>query len=244
MRKAHKQNETHRNQILALLLIVLGFYSGAMGSEAAHVELSADHSMVVDAGGKAIRIFGRIYAQRFNNAQGDEAHYHLLVWNKGTSLQALIETPVDDLAFHAELLKLGARPGNNLNMAAWTHRHNAHDTASHTKVTGSALDIRIAWDTSPASIPISHIFVQLPARSRDSLMAWRFGGNRDRLFNQLPFGSRPGCLVCLYSCPSGKVSNSALSIHDYVATPSRFVVNTNLVPVDGTPVIVPFRIHD
>jgi hypothetical protein len=244
MRKTIKHNAYRRVQIITLLLIVLAIGSSANGNTTVPVEPLAEHPMIVDVEAKAIRIFGRIYAQRFNDAQGEEAHYHLLVWNKGTSPHALIETPVDDLAFHTELMKLGARPGNNLSMAAWTHRHNAHDTASHTKVTGSALDIRITWDTSPAGIPISHIFVQLPALSRDSLMAWRFGGNRDRLFNQLPFGSRPGCLVCLYSCPSGKVSNSALSVHDYVAAPTSFVANTNLVPVDGTPVIVTFRIHD
>lgn len=244
MRKTNGQNVDRRITIGTLLFLVLALGSGASGSEATPVEPSAERPMVVQAETKEIRIFGRIYAQRFNDAQGEEAHYHLLVWNKGTSPHALIETPADDLAFHTELMKLGARPGNNLSMAAWTHRHDAHDTASRTKVTGSALDIRIAWNTNPAGIPISHIFVQPPAPSPDSFMSWRFGGNRDRLFNQLPFGSRPGCLVCLYSCPSGKVSNSAMSVHDYVATPSRFVANTNPVPVDGTPVIVTFLLHD
>ena len=244
MRTTNRGNRSRWITTRTLLLVVLVAGRGATGNTAPPVEPSAHQPMVVQTATKAIRIFGRIYAQRFNDAQGEEAHYHLIVWNKGTSPYALIETPVDDLAFHAEVLKLGARPGNNLSMAAWTQRHTAHDTASHTKVTGSALDIHIAWNTNPADIPISHIFVQPPAHSPDSFMSWRFGGNRDRLFNQLPFGSRPGCLVCLYSCPSGKVSNGALSVHDYVAAPARFVANIDLVPVDGTPVIVTFRIHD
>jgi hypothetical protein len=244
MRKTHGCNQSRWITIRVLLLMVLILGSGAMGNTALPVEPSAERPMVVQAETQAIRLFGRIYARRFNDAQGDEARYHLLVWNNGTSPYALIETPVDDLAFHTELLKLGVRPGNNLSMAAWTQRHHAHDTASHEKVTGSALDIRIAWSTNPAGVPISHVFAQPSATSTHPLMTWRFGGNRDRLFNQLPFGSRPGCLVCLYSCPSGKVSNSALSVHDYVAAPTRFMADTNLVPVDGTPVIVTFRLHD
>lgn len=244
MRKTNERNRSRWIKVSTLLLMVLAVGSGAIGSAASPVEPSAERPMVVQAETKEIRIIGRIYAQRFNDAQGDEAHYHLLVWNNGTSPHALIETPVDDLALHAALVKLGAQPGNNLSMAAWTHRHDAHDTASQAKVTGSALDIHIAWSTNPAGVPMSHVLTQPPATSPHSLITWRFGGNRDRLFNQLPFGSRPGCLVCLYSCPSGKVSNSALSVHDYVAAPTRFVADTNLVPVDGTPVIVTFRIHD
>jgi hypothetical protein len=247
MRTTNEHNEHNEDrwvQIVTLLLMVLAVGSRAIGNTALPVEPSAEHPMVVHAETKEIRLFGRIYAQRFNDAQREEAHYHLLVWNKGTSPTALIETPVDDLAFHTEVMKLGARPGNNLSMAAWTHRLDAHDTASHETVTGSALDIRIAWSANPSGVLISRVFTQSPATSTHPLMTWRFGGNRDRLFNQMPFGSRPGCLVCLYSCPSGKVSNSALSVHDYVVTPTRFVANTNLVPADGTPVIVTFRIHD
>jgi hypothetical protein len=189
-----------------------------------------------------IQIFATIYPGRFNAAQGDEAHYHFLVWEGGTSANALIETPADDLAFHDALIALGARPGDNLAMAAWNERNHSHHPMSLAKVTGSPLEVRISWNAKPLGVPVSQIFRQPSITNPQLPVEWRFGGNRDRWFNRVPLAPRPGCLVCLYSCPSGKVSNGALSIHDYVETPTRFVADTTLLPPDGTPVIVTFRV--
>jgi len=192
---------------------------------------------------KEVQVFGIIYPARFNAAPGDEAHYHLLVWQGGASANALIETPADDLALHSALVKLGAQPGDNLTMASWNQRHDAHSTAPLEKVTGSTLEIRVSWESNPVGIPVDQAFRQSAIHTQQSAIDWRFGGNRDRWFNRIPLASRPGCLVCLYSCPSGKVSNGALSIHDYVTVPSRFVANTDILPPDGTPVIVTFRVQ-
>jgi hypothetical protein len=110
------------------------------------------------------------------------------------------------------------------------------------KVTGNPLDVRIIWEGNSTGLPIDQIFRRSAIRDPQSAVEWRFGGNRERWFNRIPFAPRPGCLACLYSCPSGKVSNGALSIHAYVTLPSRFIANTNLLPPDGTPVIVAFRV--
>ena len=206
--------------------------------------------LVVNAETKEVQVFGIIYPARFNTAQGDEAHYHLLVWQGGSSTNALIETPADDLALHDALVTLGAQPGDNLTMASWNQRHNAGSAAPLEKVTGSAIDVRLSWDGNPTGMPIDQVFSHAslrPADSRlwtlDSRLDWHFGGNRDRRFNRVPLAPRPGCLACLYSCPSGKVSNGALSIHDYVTAPSRFTANTDILPPDGTPVVVTFRVQ-
>ena len=182
---------------------------------------------------RQVRVLGRIFPQRFNAAQGQEARYHFLVWQDGTSPHALIQTPVDDLDFHAALLRLGARPGNTLPMAAWTERHE--HPASHQTVTGSRLAIRVSWQDNPTGLALEQVF-------KDAALSPRFGGNRDRWFNRIPFAPRPGCLVCLYSCPSGKVSNGALSIADYIDSPARFMADTEQLPPDGTPVVVSFTL--
>ena len=134
-------------------------------------------------------------------------------------------------------------------MTAWNERHDEHSLASRKTVTGSSLDIHLSWETNPIGIPavqaFHHSLEDTPdsrPQTLDSRLKWRFGGNRDRWFNRIPLAPRPGCLVCLYSCPSGKVSNSVLSIHDYVATPSHFAANTDILPADGTPVVVSFRL--
>jgi hypothetical protein len=102
--------------------------------------------------------------------------------------------------------------------------------------------LRISWEGNPTGIPVEQAFRQAAFRAPQSAIGWRFGGNRARWFNRVPLAPRPGCLACLYSCPSGKVSNGTLSVHDYVVAPSRFVANTDTLPPDGTPVIVTFRV--
>ncbi len=210
---------------------------------------TAEHPLESVTATKEIKIFGVIYPRRFNAARGDEARYHLLVWNGGASPGALIETPADDLAFHDALVALGAHPGNNLSMASWNKRHEPDNPASREKVTGSQLEVRLTWANNPTGITIDQSLqtssVSFPPPNPQSLtpsLEWRFGGNRGRWFNKIPLARRPGCLLCFYSCPSGKVSNSALSVHDYVTTPSRFEANLTMLPPDGTPVIVTIRV--
>jgi hypothetical protein len=148
------------------------------------------------------------------------------------------------LVLYDTLVKLGAWPGDNLAMTSWTERHNAHNAAPLEKVTGSTLEVRISWQDNAQSILVDQAFLPSAPHSPPPAprLAWRFGGNRNRPFNRIPFAPRPGCLACLYSCPSGKVSNQTLSVHDYVTTPSRFVADTDLLPPDGTPVVVTFRV--
>lgn len=217
--------------LLAVLLLLRGGHAQTV------VMPTSDSPLVTVTEKKEVQVFGIISPSRFNAAQGEEAHYHLLVWNGGKSPHALIETPADDLAFHDELLRLGAQPGDNLTMAVWNERHNPQSPAPLTKVTGSTLDVRISWQGNSQGISVGQAF--LPSAPR---LAWRFGGNRERWFNRVPFAPRPGCLLCLYSCPSGKVSNAVLSVHDYVTLPSRFVANTDILPPDGTSVIVTVRV--
>lgn len=210
---------------------------------------TADKPLEVNVATKEVRVFGMIYPARFNAAEGEEARYHLLVWQGGTSANALIETPADDLAFYDALVSVGAHPGDNLTMASWNKRHDPDHPAPREKVAGSLLNVRLSWTGNPTGIAIEQAFRSgeggTPTSSSQSLVSslkWRFGGNRDRLFNKIPLAPRPGCLACLYSCPSGKVSNGALSVHDYVEAPSRFEANTAILPPDGTPVIVTFRV--
>ncbi len=196
-----------------------------------------------------IRIYGLIYPTRFNTAQGDEARYHLLTWRGGRSKAALIETLVDDLKFYEALISLRAQPGDNLSMAAWTQRSDPDSTAPHEKVQGSKLDVSISWQGNGAGVsgvsglPIDQVFLPPQIPNPQPPFLWHFGGNRDRWFDRIPLMPRPGCLVCLYSCPSGKVSNGSLSIADYMARPHRFSAKTELLPADGTPVTLTFQVR-
>jgi hypothetical protein len=227
------------NLSLGIILVLLWMVAGD-GTISA--EPSAPAPVVVTAGSREVRVFGVIYPRRFNAAEGDEAHYHLMVRQGGRSGSALIETPADDLAFHDALVTLGAQAGDNLSMAAWSERHDPRSAAPQEKVAGARLTMRISWKNNRPGISIDQAFRQPATRNPQPAIDWRFGGNRMRWFNQIPFVPRPGCLACLYSCPSGKVSNRALNIRDYVTSPGYFFANTEALPPDGTPVVVTFRL--
>jgi hypothetical protein len=225
-----------------LVYVFLCLLASARVGEA---EPTVESPLEVNAETKEVRIFGIIYPMRFNAAQGEEARYHLIVWKGGASPNALIETPVDDLAFHTALESLGAQPGDNLSMASWTKRHDQNNPAPKEKVTGSRLDIQLSWEKNPVGMPIAQAFRQRETKNEkpETWLEFRFGGNRDRWFNRVPLAHRPGCVMCLYSCPSGKVSNGALSIHDYMAVPFRFMADTTTLPPDGEAVIVTVKLR-
>lgn len=149
---------------LSELSAVLLFCCLLLSRQAAAQPTSAA-PLVVSTETKEVQVFGIIYPARFNAAQGDEAHYHLLVWQGGQSANALIETPADDLALHDALLTLGAQPGDNLTMAAWNQRHNAGSAAPLEKVMGSAIDVRLSWDGNPTGMPIDQAFRQSAIRN-------------------------------------------------------------------------------
>ena len=227
---------------LSVVTFIMVLFWSAPGYGQSSVRPTVTTPLVVVAEAKEVQVFGIIYPARFNAAQGDEAHYHLLVWQGGTSRAALIETPVDDLVFHEALVSLGAQPGDNLTMDSWSKRHDPQSAAPRETVIGSALDVWIAWEGNPIGISIDQTFRQSANDELQSAIEWHFGGNRARWFNQAPLAPRPGCLACLYSCPSGKVSNGAFSIYDYVTAPSRFLANSDRLPPDGTSVVVTFRV--
>ena len=227
-------------KIQAACLIVVCLLGGSVSLARARQPATAETPLVIAPESQQVTIYGVIYPDRFNRAEGDEAHYHVLTWQGGHSKNALIETPVDDLAFHDALVKIGAQPGNTLSMQAWTQRTDPDSPAPRQKASGSRLAVFLSWPGQPERLPVHRILRPSPASPQ--LPVWTFEGNRDRWFNRVPFAPRPGCLVCLYSCPSGKLSNGELSIADYMAQPGRFRADTENLPPDNTPVRVIFEL--
>lgn len=212
------------------------------GSARAVLDVGPAAPLYVSADAQHVSIYGVMYPGRFNRAAGDQAQFHVLAWQDGRAPGALIETPVDDLVFHDALLAIGARSGNALPSAAWTHRHRSDSAAPHRTVSGSRLAVSVSWrDPGEPGFHTVPLDAVLGAVTPDAApAAWTFGGNRDRWWNRLPAGARPGCLLCTYSCPSGKVSNRSASIADYVARTVRFRADAARLPPDGTPVRVRF----
>jgi hypothetical protein len=181
-----KQQGRTMSRWVCIVFISVVFLLGILHERQAKAEPTAEQPLIIDTEKKEIQLYGVIYPARFNAAQGEEAHYHLLVWHKGQSPNALIETPADDLDFHAALVNLGAVSGDNLRMASWTERHDQHSPAPHEKVAGSSLDVRIAWKENPTGNSIEQVLrssgtLDSRPQTLDTRLDWRFAGIASRL---------------------------------------------------------------
>lgn len=145
---------------------------------------------------------------------GNFRGYHFLVFEGGKAAQeSLFLTKMSDRVFLKRLQALGARPGNNLLMEAWSERNNPHSSAPDSRVAGSFVQVRVRFSGQKEWVWANELF----ENQKKEAMIFRFGGNA-RL---IPVW-KSGCIVCLYSCPGSKVGNASFTIRNFVHKPNRF----------------------
>jgi hypothetical protein len=159
--------------------------------------------------------------------------YHALVWKGGRMAHAaLLKADVTDRQVIEALEGLGARPGNNLPMAAWEERKNPKDAAPDTVIAGADVEVLLGLPSRSDLIPLSAALEDTGGRG----LQMRFGGNAVNIPKW-----KSGCIVCLYSCPGSKVGNARYTVRDYEKGVTRFRARPGVLPPDGTPVRVVLR---
>ncbi len=162
-------------------------------------------------------------------------NYHAVVWQGGgASGTSPFTTPVDDATLYRTLVKLGAVPGNNLKDEAWAERKNRSHPAPDQRVQGSPVKLLVWWPALQYILPIDSLFTDPGGQG----IELRFGGNLALIEKW-----HSGCIVCLYSCPGGKVSNRAYSIRDYVEKKTNFEINKKTAPHSETSVVLIFSLQ-
>jgi hypothetical protein len=160
--------------------------------------------------------------------------YHALVWKGGRMAHAaLLQADVTDRQVLEALKGLGAKPGDNLPMAAWEERKNPKDPAPDTVVAGPAVEVLLRLPGRQGLVPLSSALQDSGGRG----LEMRFGGNGANI----PVW-KSGCIVCLYSCPGSKVGNARYTVRDYAKDATRFRVKPGVLPKDGSPVGVVLRL--
>jgi hypothetical protein len=160
--------------------------------------------------------------------------YHALVWKGGRMAHsALLRTGVSDRDLIAALEAAGARPGDNLPMAAWEERQDSKNPAPDTVIAGSPVEVLMRLPGSANLVPLAEVLEDPAGRG----LELRFGGNAANIEEW-----KSGCLVCLYSCPGSKVGNARYTVRDYVKGVTRFRVKPGAFPEDGTRVGVVLRL--
>jgi hypothetical protein len=161
--------------------------------------------------------------------------YHLIVWEDGKAAMAsLFRAGVTDVEVLDALEKLGAKPGNALVMATWDDRKDPDSKAPDKVIAGPPVEILVRVPGRKAPLRLDQILEDPGGRGFDM----RFGGHRANIPKW-----HSGCVVCLYSCPGSKVGNARYTVRDYVKGTTRFRVKEGVLPEDGSPVGIVFRLR-
>jgi hypothetical protein len=188
----------------------------------------------VDADAREVRIQAVAHPAAFRAALPPDHQYHLLVWEQGAAQgKSLFVTSVPDTAVARVFRELGADDGGGVPMAAWSLRWVPLVPQPDARVKGSPIDIRVAWEGRDA-VPLADLLDDPGGAGVDM----RFGGNEE---HDAHWGS--GCIVCLFSCPGGVISNAAYSIRDHQRGTTSFEPGA-LMPPEGTPVELVLTLSD
>lgn len=143
--------------------------------------------------------------------------YHFLCWQGGrVAPLALLTTPVSDLAIQRGLETLGADPGNNLEQATWDERHDPSSEAAGRHVAGTPIRVEVLIDRLRY-----HMDELVTVPGSDGRSDVRLGGHL-----QFRPAWRSGCVLCLVSCPGGRLSNGRWTLHDYAVGRATHTLTT------------------
>jgi len=168
--------------------------------------------------------------EAFRHSSPPDARYHALVSRGGgASGKSLLVTEVEDGVVAAELRRLGAGDGGGVPMEAWSRRNLPFARAPRTRVRGTPVTVTVSWEEGPrGGVPLAELLDDPGGEG----IQFRFGGNEE---HDEHWDS--GCILCLYSCPGGVISNARYTIRDHRRGLTDFTPS-GMVPPDGTVVRV------
>lgn len=193
--------------------------------------LSKENPMVVDKDAKQIRLLAILQPKAFSKGWFKQLPgHHAVTWKEGKKGgEALLATYASDTAVYDAMISIGAKPGDNLSQKVWDERNNPESKAPETRVQGSPVDVQVWWQGLSKALPLDKLLKDPEGKGVDL----RFGGEK----SLIPIW-KSGCIVCLQSCPGGKISNHAYTIRDYVEGHATFEVNEAVVPPGERPAVV------
>ena len=219
----------------SLLTIGFAFSATAAAQNPELRQLLATKTVLTDSVNSVVYLPGTFHPDAYFGWFTHTKHYHAVVWDGGGASSASpFTTPVNDSTFYAALVKIGAIPGNNLRDEAWSQRKNRNHPAPDTRVQGSAIKLSVWWPALEKPLPVDSLFFDPGGQGIDL----RFGGNLSLISKW-----HSGCIVCLYSCPGGKVSNNAYTIRDYVDNKTKFEIKKSIAPAKESPVVLIFKLR-
>jgi hypothetical protein len=182
-----------------------------------------ENPLMVDEKGKRVLIYTEVHEM---NVHQPNVHWGVVFKDGKFQDRAILRAYSNHLAFHDALLKIGAKPGNNL----------TKDTIGK-YVEGDTLEIKATWPGLGKELSLNEIFVDEKGKGFNI----KFGGNRKASEEK-----NTGCITCLESCWISISSNANYpqtgSIKRFLNPNSHFKGNANILPEDGKPVILIYKV--
>jgi len=181
--------------------------------------VSAEKPFLIDEAAKTIKIYATV-----NGKYLKEPTRHGLNYKEGKNgPKALFQTPGKETDVYDALIKLGARPGDNLKV----------ETAKGQTVEGQPLLVTVTWDGAEKEYDITEVVTD----STGKQIAYKFGGNLDAAKQYMT-----GCMLCLDSCPVGIASNAAHPYGSFDEKKVEFRGNDKLL-ADGKVVTISIKVQ-
>lgn len=179
--------------------------------------------LVIDGKRKQVLIYTEVHEM---NVHQSNVHWGIVFREGKFQDRAILRAYANQLDFHDALVKIGAKPGNNL----------TKDTIGK-YVEGDVLEVRATWPGLGKDLALDQIFHDQTGKGFQT----KFGGNRKASEEQ-----NTGCITCLESCWISISSNSRYSqtnsLKRFIDPNSRFKGQADVLPGDGMPVIVLYRV--
>lgn len=183
-------------------------------------DLSQTNPLVVDKDAKTVKIYTEVNGKYFV-----EPTRHGIVFKDGSNgSKSILKAYANQNDLYDALIAIGAKAGNNVKL----------DSPAGTAVEGDKLNVTVTWAGANKEIPFGDIVVDSTKKPFDV----RFGGNQANAKDK-----KTGCILCLDSCPVGITSNAAHPFKDFDSGKVQFLANKDVLPKDGTPVIVTFKVQ-
>jgi hypothetical protein len=191
--------------------------------------MPADGELQVDPRTRSIRFLASAQGRAFLNSVPPDHQYHALVSDSGSAVaKALFVTRASDQEIARVLREMGAEDGGGVPLAAWNLRWVPLVPQPATRVEGSPIQVSVTWEGAPREYDLYELLRDPGGQG----ISMRFGGNEahDHEWDS-------GCIMCLFSCPGGVISNASYSIRDHQRGATSFEPSDDFPP-DGSEVVI------
>lgn len=179
--------------------------------------------LVIDGKGTRVLMYTEVNEM---NVHQSNVHWGIVFKDGKFQDRAILRAYANQLDVHDALTRIGARPGNNL----------TKDTIGN-YVEGDVLEVKATWPGLGKELTLNEIFRDQTGKG----FQIKFGGNRKASEEQ-----KTGCITCLESCWISISSNVRYpqtgAIKRFLDPNSRFQGRADVLPGDGKPVIVMYRV--